>query len=106
MCYVVRLKHGDELRKCLLSFVKKNGLKAAFIMTCVGSATSARIRVASATANDEANYVCIINDCVLNNQIFQSKIRLNYHYHYKNPILTLSMSKYTYGMKYLSLIHI
>jgi len=58
MSYVVRLKHGDELRKCLLSFVKKNGLKAAFIMTCVGSATSARIRVASAKPNDEANYVC------------------------------------------------
>ena len=57
ICYAVRLKHGDELRKCLLSFVKKNSLKAAFIMTCVGSCTSARIRLASATPENEANYV-------------------------------------------------
>ena len=57
MCYALRLKHGDELRKCLLSFVKKNGLKGAFVMTCVGSCTSARIRLASATPENEANYV-------------------------------------------------
>ncbi|XP_066915459.1 bifunctional protein GlmU-like [Clytia hemisphaerica] len=57
MCYVVRLKHGDELRKSLLSFVKKNGLKAAFIMSCVGSCTSARVRLASATPENEANYM-------------------------------------------------
>lgn len=57
MCYVVRMKRGDELRKSLLSFAKKNGLKAAFIMTCVGSATSAKMRVASATPDNEANYV-------------------------------------------------
>ena len=57
MCYVVRLKHGDELRKSLLSFVKKNGLKAAFVMSCVGSCTSARVRLASATPENEANYV-------------------------------------------------
>ena len=62
MCYALRLKHGDELRKCLLSFVKKNGLKGAFIMTCVGSCTSARIRLASATPENEANYVS--TDCI------------------------------------------
>lgn len=60
MCYALRLKHGDELRKCLLSFIKKNGLKGAFVMTCVGSCTSARIRLASATPENEANYVSTI----------------------------------------------
>ena len=59
MCYVVRLKHGDELRKSLLAFVKNNNLKAAFVMSCVGSSTSSRIRLASATADNEANYVSI-----------------------------------------------
>lgn len=57
MCYVVRLKHGDELRKSLLAYAKKNGLKAAFVMSCVGSSTSSRIRLASATPENEANYM-------------------------------------------------
>ncbi|XP_057315944.1 bifunctional protein GlmU-like [Hydractinia symbiolongicarpus] len=57
MCYVLRLKHGEELRKTLKAFVKKNALKAAFVLTCVGSAVSAKLRLANATANTEANYM-------------------------------------------------
>lgn len=84
MCYALRLKHGDELRKCLLSFVKKNGLKGAFVMTCVGSCTSARIRLASATPENEANYVSIHYTKILSTAntiiIFPFKMFILYYY--------------------------
>lgn len=60
MCYTIRLKHGDELRKGLMAFAKSVGLKAAFVMTCVGSAMSAKVRVANAGPDKEANYVSCI----------------------------------------------
>ena len=60
MCYTIRLKHGDKLRKSLMAFAKSVGLKAAFIMTCVGSAVSAKVRVANAGPDKEANYVSCI----------------------------------------------
>ena len=61
-CYAVRLRRGDELRKTLLSFVEKNNLKAAFVLSCVGSATSARLRMATYAANqDEPNYVSFVD---------------------------------------------
>ena len=56
-CHAIRLKPGQELRKTLLNFVSNRNLKAPFIMTCVGSAKSAKIRMANATA-EEPHYVC------------------------------------------------
>ena len=44
--YVIRLKPNQDLFKELDAFVRKNDLKAAFIMTCVGSLTKATIRMA------------------------------------------------------------
>jgi len=57
MVYAIRLKHGEELRKALLAHIKSLDLKAAFIMTCVGSASSAKLRLANAAPNTESNYI-------------------------------------------------
>lgn len=57
VCYALRLKHGEELRKSLLNFCAKHELKAAFVLTCVGSAVSAKLRLASALPNVEGNYM-------------------------------------------------
>ena len=56
-CHPIRLQPGQELRKALLDFVLMKNLKAPFIMTCVGSARSAKLRLANATA-EETHYVC------------------------------------------------
>ena len=58
-CHAIRLKPGQELRRTLLDFVSNRNLKAPFILTCVGSAKSAKIRMANATA-EEPHYVCIM----------------------------------------------
>lgn len=55
-CHAVRLQPGQELRKALLDFVATKRLKAPFIMTCVGSAKNAKLRLANATAGD-TNYL-------------------------------------------------
>jgi len=55
-CHAVRLVPGQELRRSLLDFVSKKNLKAPFIMTCVGSARSAKLRLANATA-EEPHYL-------------------------------------------------
>ena len=55
-CHAVRLVPGQELRRSLLDFVSKKNLKAPFIMMCVGSARSAKLRMANATA-EEPHYV-------------------------------------------------
>ena len=44
--YVIRLKPNQDLFKELDAFVRENDLKAAFIMTCVGSLTKATLRMA------------------------------------------------------------
>lgn len=44
--YVCRLRPNQDLFKELDKFVKENDLKAAFIMTCVGSLTKATLRMA------------------------------------------------------------
>lgn len=44
--YAFRLRPNQDLNKELDDFVRKNDLKAAFIMTCVGSLTKATIRMA------------------------------------------------------------
>ena len=44
--YVVRLKPNQDLNRELESFVRENNLKAAFVLTCVGSLTKASLRMA------------------------------------------------------------
>lgn len=51
-CHAVRLQPGQELRKELLKLVEKSNLKAPFIMSCVGSARNAKLRMANASAED------------------------------------------------------
>lgn len=48
--YVLRLRPNQDLTKELDNFVKENDLKAAFIMTCVGSLTKATVRMAHSGA--------------------------------------------------------
>ncbi|ESP02859.1 hypothetical protein LOTGIDRAFT_110886 [Lottia gigantea] len=48
MCYPLRLQPEQEIRTCLLEHIKTHHLKAAFILTCVGSVTQATIRLANA----------------------------------------------------------
>ncbi|RMZ97807.1 bifunctional -like [Brachionus plicatilis] len=44
--YALRLRPNQDLNQELDNFVKQNGLKSAFIMTCVGSLTKATVRMA------------------------------------------------------------
>lgn len=49
--YVVRLKPNQDLNRELENFVRENNLKAAFVLTCVGSLTKASIRMAYSGMN-------------------------------------------------------
>ena len=44
--YCLRVLPGQELQATILGYVKKNNLKAAFVMTCCGSVTKATLRYA------------------------------------------------------------
>ena len=55
----MRLKPGQEIKKCLEDFVLENELKAAFVLTCCGSVTKATLRFA-ANKNNETNRVSMI----------------------------------------------
>jgi len=44
--YAFRLISGQDLKQSLLSFAKENGLKAAYVITCVGSLKEAHLRLA------------------------------------------------------------
>jgi len=48
-CYALRLKPGQEIRECLLNYVKDNNLEAPFVLSCVGSVTQATLRLADAS---------------------------------------------------------
>ncbi|XP_060907457.1 bifunctional protein GlmU-like [Labrus mixtus] len=50
--HAVRFGPGQELLGSLQAFVKEAGLKAPFIMSCVGSVTKATLRLANATASN------------------------------------------------------
>lgn len=43
---MLRLRPNQDMFKEIDKFVKENDLKAAFVMTCVGSLTKATIRMA------------------------------------------------------------
>ena len=45
-CYPVRLHPGQDIKAELLDFVRRANLQAAFVITCVGSVTSAKLRMA------------------------------------------------------------
>ncbi|WP_303310293.1 PPC domain-containing DNA-binding protein [Hymenobacter sp. BT730] len=45
--YALRLRPGDDLRQQLLAFVAQHQLKAATVLTCVGSLTTATLRLAN-----------------------------------------------------------
>ncbi|KAM4632679.1 bifunctional protein GlmU-like isoform 1-T2 [Polymixia lowei] len=59
--HVVRFGPGEELLSSLLAFVEERGLRAAFIITCVGSVTKATLRLANATA-ENTNEVIHLNE--------------------------------------------
>jgi len=46
--YALRLKPGEELKNSLLRFIQDNAISAASVVTCVGSLTSATLRMANA----------------------------------------------------------
>jgi len=48
-CYALRVKPGQEIRECLLNYVKDNKLDAPFVLSCVGSVTQATLRLADAS---------------------------------------------------------
>ncbi|XP_034555510.1 bifunctional protein GlmU-like [Notolabrus celidotus] len=50
--HAVRFGPGQELLGSLQAFVEEAGLKAPFIITCVGSVTKATLRLAKATATN------------------------------------------------------
>jgi uncharacterized protein len=45
--YALRLRPNEDLKKSLMAFAKKENLKAAYIITCVGSLQKANIRFAN-----------------------------------------------------------
>ncbi|CAL1585650.1 unnamed protein product [Knipowitschia caucasica] len=48
--HVLRVRPGQDLVQSLKDLVSESGLRAPFILSCVGSVTSVRLRLASATA--------------------------------------------------------
>ncbi|XP_077867232.1 bifunctional protein GlmU-like [Saccoglossus kowalevskii] len=61
VCYALRLGPGEEIFSTLMKFVDENQLDSAFIVTCVGSVTRAKIRLAHATA-EETNKILELDD--------------------------------------------
>ncbi|XP_046878000.1 bifunctional protein GlmU-like isoform X2 [Hypomesus transpacificus] len=50
--HALRLGPGQELLSSLLALVEERGLRAPFIITCVGSVTKATLRLANATTEN------------------------------------------------------
>lgn len=66
--HAFRLRPNQDLNKELDDFVRKNDLKAAFIMTCVGSLTKATIRMAYGIQYDyaiDSNNLIITHDFIV-----------------------------------------
>ncbi len=47
--YALRLKPGDDLRRAVERFAAERGIQAGAIVTCVGSLSEARLRLANAS---------------------------------------------------------
>lgn len=59
--HVIRLRPNQDLNAELDKFVREKNLKAAFIMTCVGSLTKATIRMAySGQENNEVHFLLLL----------------------------------------------
>uniref|UniRef100_A0A1I8GWC4 PPC domain-containing protein n=3 Tax=Macrostomum lignano TaxID=282301 RepID=A0A1I8GWC4_9PLAT len=54
-CVAVRLKPGELLRESLMQLVKEQGLSSAFVISCVGSLTQARLRYATSSDGSGTN---------------------------------------------------
>lgn len=52
----LRLHPGDDLKQYLVNLTKDNNWKAVTIVSCVGSLSSANLRLASASANTPSQY--------------------------------------------------
>lgn len=55
ICKALRLHPGEDLTEKITTFVKTTNLKSAFIITCVGSVTCARLRMANADVKNATN---------------------------------------------------
>jgi len=47
VAYALRLRPGDDLRRELLAFVVAQHIEAGALLTCVGSLTDVRLRLAN-----------------------------------------------------------
>lgn len=54
--YTLRLHPGEDILETLLKYAKDHNLQAAFIMTCCGSVTKAKLRLAYKPAG-EVKYI-------------------------------------------------
>ena len=65
----MRFTPGQELRQSLQDLVRSQNLKAAFVLTCVGSVTKATLRLA-----DSSRVSVLIDDpsCDIKNQLSHS----------------------------------
>ena len=52
IAHPLRLRPGAELKQSLLDFCAAHDLRAAFVATCVGSVSAARLRMASCARDD------------------------------------------------------
>eukprot|EP00298_Acanthocystis_sp_HF-20_P001808 c12246_g1_i1.p1 GENE.c12246_g1_i1~~c12246_g1_i1.p1 ORF type:complete len:175 (+),score=89.63 c12246_g1_i1:43-567(+) len=59
--YAFRAGPGEELHSKIVEFVKENNIRAGFIMTCVGSLVTARIRLANADVNHPNEIIFLEN---------------------------------------------
>ncbi|XP_078672192.1 bifunctional protein GlmU-like [Branchiostoma floridae x Branchiostoma belcheri] len=48
VCFSLRLGPGEEIQSALLKFVQEKQLQAPFVMTCVGSVSGGKLRLAKA----------------------------------------------------------
>lgn len=53
----IRLHPGQEVRAGILELACRENFEAGFVMTCVGSVTKARLRLAKATASNKSNEI-------------------------------------------------
>ncbi len=75
LVYALRLGPGTNIVTSLHAFIEDKGLKAPFVLSCVGSIERARLRLAHATA-EKRNEVHIFSDLSKSIIIFIIDIRV------------------------------
>ncbi|MGQ9910236.1 MAG: PPC domain-containing DNA-binding protein [Candidatus Flexifilum sp.] len=61
--HVIRLRPGQDLKRSLIEFTQQQGLRAAFVVTCVGSLRRAALRLANreeTTIFDDKFEICAL----------------------------------------------